>query len=450
MDYPKSVPGVGLVNGQFVDESPVTGTPGSLIPSTWGNAVTSEMLNVIAAAGMAPSEVDLTQLLKAIGTLGQSAASSFAIDTGTANNYVCNFTPAISARVEGQPLRFKVKTANTGACTINDGLGAVAMVGGAHSPLRGGELVANGDAWVQWNTSIGGGSYILLFCTGAAEQIAPATQSQHAAQLGQITGSVTSISADTTLTAAQKGLVIIDATASNRTITLPTANAALGVTDFIVRRLDNTTNSLVVTASGTDKIKFHTHLNAAGYSFLVLMGACDYWHLRSDGAGSWWPVSRYDGTPLGRSVLETTSSLSPGGYGAMNGSLFARAAYPWLWDHAQQSGMLTTEAARAGMEGGWTSGDGATTFRCPDVRGRFQRCADETAAIDPNRAAGSSQASQLGAHNHSLPGGGTFGTTMMGGGTNNYAQWVAGASGYAGGSETRPINIAYPGRIKLI
>ncbi|WP_256676782.1 hypothetical protein [Pseudomonas sp. H3(2019)] len=186
MDFPKNVPSVGLVNGQFVDENPVTGTPGSLIPSTWGNAITSEMLNVIAAAGMAPSEVDLTQLLKAIGTLGQSAASSFAIDTGTANTYVCNFTPAITARNEGLPLRFKARTANNGACTFNDGLGTVPLVGGAHAALRGGEIIANGDAWVQWNSSIGSGSYILLFCTGAAEQVASATQSQHAVALGQL------------------------------------------------------------------------------------------------------------------------------------------------------------------------------------------------------------------------------------------------------------------------
>ncbi|MBC3775109.1 phage tail protein [Pseudomonas sp. SWRI99] len=66
MDYPKSVPSVGLVNGQFVDEDPVAGTPGSLIPAAWGNGVTQEILSVVQAAGIAPNEASNNQLLAAL------------------------------------------------------------------------------------------------------------------------------------------------------------------------------------------------------------------------------------------------------------------------------------------------------------------------------------------------------------------------------------------------
>ncbi|MEN5094520.1 phage tail protein [Pseudomonas protegens] len=66
MDYPKSVPSVGLVNGKFVDENPVTGQVGSLISSEWGNAVTDELLNVIRASGKVPAEAEHDQLLAAI------------------------------------------------------------------------------------------------------------------------------------------------------------------------------------------------------------------------------------------------------------------------------------------------------------------------------------------------------------------------------------------------
>lgn len=70
MDYPKSVPSVGLVNGQFVDEDPVAGKPGSLIPAAWGNGVTQEILSVVQAAGMTPNEANTHQLLDALRSPG--------------------------------------------------------------------------------------------------------------------------------------------------------------------------------------------------------------------------------------------------------------------------------------------------------------------------------------------------------------------------------------------
>ncbi len=66
MDYPKSVPNVGLVSGKFVDENTSTGQVGSLIPATWGSAVTDEILNVIMSGGVAPEENQNDQLLLAI------------------------------------------------------------------------------------------------------------------------------------------------------------------------------------------------------------------------------------------------------------------------------------------------------------------------------------------------------------------------------------------------
>lgn len=251
------------------------------------------------------------------------------------------------------------------------------------------------------------------------------------------------------LVANELGLVLIDASAGALTVDLPDANSALGVRSVVVRRVDNTSNRLTIKAAVGNKIKFHTHLNAAGYSFLYLMGAGDYWHLRSDGKGNWIPIARLDGTALGRPVLETTTVLNPGGHVPLGNALFVRADWPWLWDHAQQSGMLTTEAARAGMEGGWTTGDGATTFRSPDPRGKFIRHLDEAAGIDPGRPAGSYRLDDFKSHNHYVGSGG-YGTQAMGGGSITYATWAGGGTGAAGGAETVPKNIAYPGRIKVM
>ncbi|WP_409318683.1 phage tail protein [Pseudomonas sp. KCJK9016] len=78
MDYPNSVPSAGLVNGRFVDEDLITGKPGSLIPASWGNGVTQELINVIQAAGLTASEAKVDQLLTALrGSRLFATASQF-------------------------------------------------------------------------------------------------------------------------------------------------------------------------------------------------------------------------------------------------------------------------------------------------------------------------------------------------------------------------------------
>lgn len=325
--------------------------------------------------------------------------------------------------------------------------------------------VANGDAVTEVPTASGPVPSIAKWyadlndrTSGAVGQVAAdleaevqARQQHEGAQNPhaqyRLRGSVKNVSANTAVQANDEGILIVDAGQAAVTITLPASDSALGIRDYIVRRSDNSGNRLKVQAAGADKIKFHTHLNAAGYGFLVLMGAGDWWHLRSDGAGSWWPVGRADTTPLGRPVFDTTTAFPPGGYGALSGASLTRADWPWLWDHAQQSGMLTTEAARVGMEGGWTSGDGALTFRGPEGRAEFLRILDESRGVDPGRIAGSRQADDLKSHVHSN---GFISQVQAGSGGSYWAGASISNTGAAGGTETRPKNIAYPGRIKLI
>lgn len=76
MDYPKSVPNVGLVDGHFVDEDPMSGSVGSLIPSRWGNAVTDEILAVITGAGLTPDEENNGQLKAALDTRESAATAT--------------------------------------------------------------------------------------------------------------------------------------------------------------------------------------------------------------------------------------------------------------------------------------------------------------------------------------------------------------------------------------
>lgn len=117
--------------------------------------------------------------------LGQLQSAYYAVDTGAANVYVVAYTPAVTALTDGLRLRFKIKTANTGASTLNvNGLGAQPIVGGAHAALQGGEFIANGDAEVVWNSTLA--SFILLENTGGALQVANATLSQQAVSIAQL------------------------------------------------------------------------------------------------------------------------------------------------------------------------------------------------------------------------------------------------------------------------
>lgn len=127
----------------------------------WADTGTSRLKRRNAANSAWVDEGPLDAALRDAASQGE-----FVADTGAANAYVCNFVPALTARSESTPLRFKVANANTTASTINDGVGTVALVGVTQAALVGGELIANGVAWIQWNATTG--SYVLLFCTGAA------------------------------------------------------------------------------------------------------------------------------------------------------------------------------------------------------------------------------------------------------------------------------------------
>lgn len=140
MDYPKSVPSVGLVGGKFVDENPVAGTPGSLIPAQWGNAVSDEILNVITAAGLTPDEMNNAQLSAAIASIIGSTrpiASQAEAETGTDNTKT--MTPlraqqAISKRAavvgSSRNVRMSVVVASASATLTADEVFVKSALGG--------------------------------------------------------------------------------------------------------------------------------------------------------------------------------------------------------------------------------------------------------------------------------------------------------------------------------
>ncbi|MCR8931920.1 MULTISPECIES: hypothetical protein [unclassified Pseudomonas] len=138
MDYPISVPSVGLVGGKFVDEDPLAGTPGSLIPAQWGNAVTDEIIHVITGAGLTPDELNNMQLLAAIKAVvtqsGVSPGRLIGVRVfNVAGTFTYNATPGTNSVIEevqgagGGSGGLSATGATTGAASGGGSAGAYAI-----------------------------------------------------------------------------------------------------------------------------------------------------------------------------------------------------------------------------------------------------------------------------------------------------------------------------------
>lgn len=98
---------------------------------------------------------------KAISLL--SMGTDYAVGANTGNAYTASFTPAVTALVDGMVLRFKAASANTGAATFSpDGLPAKPIVSLQHSALVASDIGSGDEVWLQYNSSVGGGSWVSL------------------------------------------------------------------------------------------------------------------------------------------------------------------------------------------------------------------------------------------------------------------------------------------------
>ncbi|WP_208854829.1 phage tail protein [Chromobacterium haemolyticum] len=410
--------------GFFTDGNPATGQAPTIVPAEWFNTVMMELCNAVSASGQTLTKGKLNQLALAI----QSQGAPFALDTGTANTYVVNFTPAFTSRTEGQVIRFKAKTANTGASTLNDGIGSVPFVGGAHSALQGGEIAANGDCWAQWNSSVGsGGSYVLLVCTGGASQVAAATQNSHAVNLGQLNSALSSKAGIATTLA---GYGITDA--------LPLKNS-VGITTQDWNTLTSPGVYDVQNGSGANMPSAYRYgvllvanafeFNAIGQLYMANSG--EVWYRGGWAKSAWSSWKRLDANAWGDitnkpttlagfgitdaaaltgsatqvfSVANATQNSHAVNLSQLNsatsaviapGSVvhFARSTPPTGWIAADGSAISRSTYANLFSAIGVThgAGDGSTTFNVPDLRGVFLRGVDNGRNVDPGRTLGSWQ-----------------------------------------------------------
>ena len=133
-----------------------------------------------------------------------------------------------------------------------------------------------------------------------------------------------------------------------------------------------------------------------------------------------------DTTPVGELVMWTMDGALPDYLIDANGQNISRTAYPELF-------------AKWGTRYG--AGNGSTTFGVPDWRGEFPRFWDNGRGVDVGRALGSAQADEFKSHTH----GGVpqrAGDRDRGGEVSWFSIDGIGQTESAGGSETRPRNVA--------
>jgi len=130
----------------------------------------------------------------------------------------------------------------------------------------------------------------------------------------------------------------------------------------------------------------------------------------------------------------------------LNGTLLPRTTYANLWAWAQASSVVVTDANWATNTGAFSSGNGTTTFRVPEVRGEFPRFFDDSRGVDSGRVFGAQQADEVKSHYHSM--GATNGFGTGGAGAVN-AGAIPLNSGSYGGTETRGRNTTFYGFIKF-
>lgn len=153
--------GVADPNAPYINGNPATGTEGSIPSAAVFQNPQTEIVNLIAASGLLPTDSDLYQLLESV----RSQFVNYAVDTGSVNHVSAAYTPALLVRKLGQPYRIKILNNNTGASDFNDGLGIAPIKLSGGADLAANELVAGMIAELAWdgtnfqlvNSTVGGG-----------------------------------------------------------------------------------------------------------------------------------------------------------------------------------------------------------------------------------------------------------------------------------------------------
>jgi len=211
--------------------------------------------------------------------------------------------------------------------------------------------------------------------------------------------------------------------------------------------------SVLITAHEAENNPHGQYLSAVAGTALVAAheAAADphsQYLTRDEGDGRYvQPDQLEPGVPTGV-IVSWPGEAPPSGWLECDGSLLLRADYTALWQMVEGSNNSASEAEWASSRwGGFSNGNGSTTFRLPDLRGEFIRGWDHGRGVDSGRGLGAQQDSLFQEHSHNL----TVGSSINIGSQTvvhlyedrfNAKATTLLSSGSTGGTETRPRNTA--------
>ena len=281
-------------------------------------------------------------------------------DSGAANVYISANAAAFTAypSVSGLVIDVAVATPNTGASTLAiDGLAAKPIYGLALQALQGGELIKGVASFIYVVASTvnsGNGAWILMEAPGGAQQIAPATQSSHAVQLGQIQTAIQ----QNIYSAAQAGGTA-DALSASFTPAITATTMASGAVEVTVRAAYANLTSAPTFTPNAGVVAAQTIVKGNGLALAAgdIAGAGHWITLQWDVTLAKWvlmnPASGVAvvGLPAG-TVIESAAPATPTGYLAcpIAQTNLSRTAYASLF------AALTVQTTAT-----WTSGSTSLT-----------------------------------------------------------------------------------------
>ncbi len=375
----------------FQGGSPSTGVKSTYVDETWCNHIQEEIALAVEGAGMTVDETKYNQLLTAIKTIawgtGQGSSpwlnqtsvqaliearvGDYVTSTFAANVYSVAMNPVITTSAQRGSFMFKAAAANTGAVSIADGAGTVALTNEVGGALVAGDIPAGAVCSVVWDAA--SGAYRM------AEQVNSQMSATYATQAGLQTQAYNSA---TTAGTAPTYTASITPT--------PTLAAGLRVRAKF-HAATSAASTLNLNALGAKAIKQYDSTGSLVDASIFVSQLAD---LEYDGTN--WVI--LDPVPYSSGgageVCYFARQTAPTGFLKANGACVLAASYAAL-----ASAIYCGDALNATAEFGYKCTDSAgltrsttgTYIKLPDLRGMFSRGWDDARGVDVSRSFGSSQ-----------------------------------------------------------